>query len=236
MSNLSDFNNIEQKLFYHHEKLKELSIKHNGNTSWGLEGNVFTYNGINTADFMKIKMQNIFYLAKECKGDVLEIGFNAGNSALIFLMANPNCKLYAIDLCCHSYVKDCVDYLNKNFNNRVTLFEGNSLQIIPEFDTELCKNIFIYHIDGWHAEEGIRKDLKNCFSLYENNAMKNKDKNENENENENENVYVIVDDTHIPCIKYEYEKYVINKKIIDCPDKLLTVPPHYEHKIGKFKN
>ena len=130
-----------------------------------LEGNVYTYDGQNSVDFMHIKMKNIFNIAQLCDKAVLEIGFNAGNSALLFLTANPNIKFYAVDIMLHSYVKLCVEYLNSIFNNRIILLEGSSLDVLPKLDRNIGNEISLYHIDGWHVLEGIQADLKNCYEL-----------------------------------------------------------------------
>lgn len=127
------FDEVKDKLFQHHEKLKEISHQNFKGDIHGLEGNIYTYNGENHLPFMVNKMRHIYELAKECNGDILEIGFNAGNSSLIFLMANPTCKIYAFDICIHSYVKPCVDYLNRHFGNRVILK-------LKETAWKLCQN------------------------------------------------------------------------------------------------
>jgi predicted O-methyltransferase YrrM len=204
-------------LMYHHEQLKNLSIKHKSDSDVnGLEGNIYTYNGVTTAPFMISKMINIFDIAREEKKNILEIGFNAGNSALVFLMANPYIHLYAVDICIHSYIKPCVDYLNKHFNNRVTLYEGDSLSVVPTLK-KLSKSIGIYHIDGWHAKKGITGDMKNCFELSENSS------------------YVIVDDCNIPCIQEEYEKYMADGKIVDRVDKIISTVQNFPHRIAQYK-
>jgi malate/lactate dehydrogenase len=82
-----------------------------------------------------------------------------------------------------------------HFGNRITLIEGNSLDVIPSLDRELGKEISLYHIDGWHALEGIQADLKNCYELAKHGA------------------FVITDDSNNECIKNEYDKYVNYSKI-----------------------
>ena len=211
------FENSESLMMYLHNKLKEISIKNIGASDpHGLEGNIYTYNGTDTSDFMKAKMKNLFYLAKECKNDVLEIGFNAGNSTLIFLMANPNIKVHAIDIGIHSYLQPCVDFLNDLFNNRIILYKGDSLKIVSELDKRLSKTIGIYHIDGWHALEGIQADMKNCYDLAENGS------------------YLIVDDVNITDIFQEASKYQKENKIIIRPEKIIETPLHFQHLIYSY--
>ena len=210
-----EFQKIESSLMHLHECLKKISIENKGEND-GLEGNIYTYNGMDTQDFMKAKMINLFYLAKECKSDILEIGFNAGNSSLIFLLANPNVKIHAIDLCCHAYVQPCVDFLNLMFNNRVILYKGDSLQLVPELDRSLSDTISLYHIDGWHALEGIQADMKNCYDLAKNGA------------------FLVVDDVNIVDILNEAKKYESDNKIILLPEKIIKTPEYFPHLIYSY--
>jgi|688.fasta_scaffold34957_7 predicted O-methyltransferase YrrM len=210
-----EFEQVESTLMNLHECLKKLSIE-NKEDHDGLEGNIYTYDGMNTVERMKDKMINLFYLAKECTNDILEIGFNAGNSSLIFLLANPNVKIHAIDLCCHAYVQPCVDFLNELFNNRVILYRGDSLQIVPELDRSLSDTISLYHIDGYHALEGIQGDMKNCYDLAKNGA------------------FLVVDDVHIVDILNEAKKYESDNKIILLPQKILKTPECFPHLICSY--
>lgn len=210
-----EFEKIEYALMHLHERLKKISIENKGEND-GLEGNIYTYNGMHTSDFMKDKMVNLFYLAKECKNDILEIGFNAGNSSLIFLMANPNIKIHAVDICIHSYVQPCVDFLNRMFNNRIILYKGDSLQIVPELDRTLSESISLYHIDGWHALEGIQADMKNCYDLAKKDA------------------FLVVDDIHVNDIFNEVKKYETENKIRFLPEKILKQPEHFPHFIYSY--
>jgi len=206
------YEDYKNSLEIHHRNLTEIAKKHNS-----FEGNVYTFNGVDTIDFMHIKMKNLFNIAQLCSNSVLEIGFCAGNSALLFLVANPNIKFYAVDLMAHkNTVRESVDYLNMHFGNRITLIEGDSLDIIPSLDRKLGKEISLYHIDGWHALEGIQADLKNCYELAKHGA------------------FVIADDSNNECIKNEYDKYVMKNKIYNRPDLVLEKPPAWPHEIGQF--
>ena len=211
-----EFEDIQNTLFFHHENLKQLSIDLCQHDIVGIEGNIYSYNGIDHVPSMVNKMKHLFYLAQECEGDVLEIGFNAGNSALIFLMANPKLRVYAFDICIHSYVKPCVDYLNRHFGNRVILMEGDSLETLPKLKKEFGKSIGIFHVDGLHTLEGIESDLAQCYRLAWGKS------------------YIAVDDTNIQCIKNEYDKYVQEGKIRNCPSKVILDTTPWFHKIGVF--
>lgn len=206
------YEDYKKSLEIHHKKLIKIAKKHNS-----FEGSVYTYNGVDTFDFMHIKMKNLFNIAQLCTNAVLEIGFYAGNSALIFLVANPNIKFYTVDTMVYeNTVKESLEYLNKHFGNRITLIEGNSLDVIPSLDRELGNEISLYHIDGWHTSEGIQADLKNCFDLAKNGA------------------FIITDDTNNECIKNEYDKYIKENKISNRKDLVLQIPPRWPHEIGQF--
>ena len=181
-----------------------------------LEGNCYAYDGEKAPEFMNVKMKNIFNIAQLCDKAVLEIGFNAGNSALIFLTANPNITFYAVDIMSHSYVKPCIQYLNSIFNNRIILLEGSSLDVLPKIDRKLGDDISLYHIDGWHVLEGIQADLKNCYELSKNGA------------------FIIADDTNTECIKNEYDLYVKTNKIKNRSDLVIEIPLYWPHEIGQF--
>jgi len=209
-----NYEDSKYEMMIHHLILTDIVKKYSVD-GYG-EGNVFTYNGKDGGDFMHIKMKNLFNIAQQLEGDVLEIGFNAGNSALIFLFANPTIKFYAVDIMRHKYVKDCVEYLNLHFNNRVILLEGSSLDVLPLIDRKLGETISLYHIDGWHEPAGIQADLKNCYELANNDA------------------YVVVDDTNNSCIEEEYYKYVNENKIKTREDLVLEIPPYWPHEIGQF--
>lgn len=215
------FEDSKKLLFFHHEQLRKLSIKHKEETDrfcW--EGNIYTFDGITTYDKLNItdsisKMENIYNTAQKTKGNVLEIGFNCGNSSLIFLMANPNIKIYALDICFHSYVKPCVEYLNSIFGNRIVLIEGNSAETIKELTPNIFCDIGLYHIDGCHNKKAVQTDMKNCYNFAQTNS------------------YIILDDTNLPQIQEEYDLYLSEGKIINIPI-IKNKNSKFSHKIGVY--
>ena len=54
------------------------------------------------------KQMNLYKSAMEAK-NILEIGFNAGHSCLLFLLANPESKITIFDICEHKYAKPCFE-------------------------------------------------------------------------------------------------------------------------------
>ena len=103
--------------------------------------------------------------------NIMEIGFNAGHSALLMLLSNPTSRLYIFDIMYHSYTKPCFEYLNKQFDNRLTLYEGPSQTLLPKFSDGLLGNSFtgpfdLYHVDGSHDYYLANQDFFNCRDNY----------------------------------------------------------------------
>jgi hypothetical protein len=96
--------------------------------------------------------------------NVMEIGFNAGHSADLFL-SYSDCDLYSFDIGDHDVVNVGKDYIDQKFPNRHNLILGDSKQTISEFaETTDIKFDFIL-IDGDHSYEGATSDIINCKKL-----------------------------------------------------------------------
>jgi len=89
----------------------------------------------------------------------MEIGFNAGHSADIFLSTNPSLHLTSFDLGAHKYVTVAKEYIDKIYPSRHTLILGDSTQTIPVYEQTTYDLIFI---DGGHEYEITKADLLNC--------------------------------------------------------------------------
>ena len=87
------------------------------------EDKSFTYNGK-----LLSKQVNMFRIGRTAK-NIIEIGFNAGHSALVFLIANPDSKLTIYDIGWHPYTRACYYYLDSVFPGRITFIEGDSLEM-----------------------------------------------------------------------------------------------------------
>jgi predicted O-methyltransferase YrrM len=127
------------------------------------EGNLMTlYNPGVIHDDYKEKRYNIFSLARKAI-HIMEIGFNAGHSTLIYLMANDTSKIQLFDLGDHRYSKLCYEYLNREFPNRLSIVWGDSMETIPRFNTTVKYDLI--HIDGGHLEHIAYADVVNCKRL-----------------------------------------------------------------------
>ena len=104
---------------------------------------------------------NLFYVNIQDRNNVLEIGFNAGHSALIMLLANKTTKITIIDTCQHPYTEECFNYLDRGFPGRLKLIKGDSTNVIQELAGE---KFDLIHYDGG-KEKTISDDLKNTIAL-----------------------------------------------------------------------
>ena len=118
---------------------------------------------------------------------VLEIGFNAGHSAEIFLSTNPGIHLTSFDLGEHSYVPVAKEYIDAKFPGRHTLILGDSRKTVPEYVAANRGKFFdVIFIDGGHDYDVARSDMEYCSKLAHRNTI------------------VILDDT---MYTKEWEKY-----------------------------
>jgi predicted O-methyltransferase YrrM len=89
----------------------------------------------------------------------LEIGFNAGDSAYLFLQ--QGCSLTSCDIFRHQYCYDACDFLRDKYNGNFFIIKGDSRIVLPELE---CKYDFIY-VDGNHSYKVVKEDLKNIVKL-----------------------------------------------------------------------
>ena len=156
-----------------------------------IEGNYFLEHETGKIQEHKLNKQiNLFSLAQNSK-NVLEIGFNAGHSCLLYLLANPNSKILCFDICHHKYTIPCFEYLNKSFPNRLTLISGDSNKTVPRYKNH--QKYDLIHIDGNHKERYANRDFINCYP----HATK----------------YIVWDDTQIKKLDNLLNKY-IDKKLV----------------------
>lgn len=157
------------------------------------------------------KQRNLHTVAKS-GNKIIEIGFNAGNSALLFLLANPNAYLWCFDICQHSYTRPCFQYLYDNFGQRLSLYAGSSIDTVPAFLRSHPNQTYdIFHIDGSHDRNIANIDFFTCFDLAHHQSI------------------MIWDDVDIPDLKQLWNGYISMGKVF--PISLLPTPM-YSHAIG----
>ena len=135
----------------------------------------------NLVDFYKKKnIKNFEGYSQEVKGqanflrkivnhksinNVMEIGFNAGHSAELFLSSNKNINLVSFDIGHHKYVNLGKEFIDKTYPNRHTLIIGNSLSTVPEYFKKENKKFDLIFIDGGHDYHVAKGDIFNCKNL-----------------------------------------------------------------------
>ena len=104
--------------------------------------------------------------ATRFKRSLLEIGVNAGHSALLSLSANDNLVYHGVDNGSHIYTDACVNYLAREFPGRVCFYPGDSREVLPYLATHRRELEFdIFHVDGGHTDGLCRTDISNCIRL-----------------------------------------------------------------------
>ena len=103
---------------------------------------------------------------------VMEIGFNAGHSAEVFLQNNPTLTLTSFDLGHHSYVSAAKEYIDATYPNRHTLILGDSTVTVPTYiNNNPGKTFDLIFIDGGHDYRIARADLENCRKIANNDTV-----------------------------------------------------------------
>ena len=136
-----------------------------------LEGNIFypdldpNFQTLAPAESLAPARRNV-WRASRFKRRMLEVGVNAGHSALLALSANPRLEYYGVDILVHRYTVDCVDFLTGEFPGRVHLYPGDSREVLPwlaERAEELDFDLF--HVDGGHTDEVCLNDMTHCVRM-----------------------------------------------------------------------
>ena len=97
---------------------------------------------------------------------VCEIGFNAGHSALFWLIGSEKTKLVSFDIASWGYTKPMGEYLQSVFLGRLETVWGDSRTTVPAFFQQKLKNnggfaCDVIVIDGSHNHDYVLADLHN---------------------------------------------------------------------------
>jgi predicted O-methyltransferase YrrM len=157
------------------------------------EGNIYTsHQSTIPNDFMIQKQINIVtFMTKFKPKNILEIGFNAGFSALLMKMSYSQNKFTCIDINHHKYVIPCFQLIKNDFNFDMNIILESSHTALEKLIKEDNNYDFI-HIDGDHSLNGATKDLELCIKLSKSGTI------------------IMFDDTNISYLNDLCNKYIHN--------------------------
>jgi glycosyltransferase involved in cell wall biosynthesis len=148
----------------HVSKIKEI-VEASGELC---EGNVFwSHYDPEPQEMSKFlnKRINLFSYSQKSHS-IMEIGFNAGHSCLLYLLSNPTSKIQIFDLGVHRYTRPCFEYLSYQFPNRMSIEFGDSRRTVPSYIAGNIGKVFdMIHIDGGHDECVVKADILNSIQL-----------------------------------------------------------------------
>jgi len=97
---------------------------------------------------------------------ICETGFNGGQSSLLWLLANPQAKLYSFDLADYEYTRVAGEWMKKKFPDRFTLTAGNSVVTVPAFaEARPDVKCDLIVVDGGHDEVVAKADVAHFAAL-----------------------------------------------------------------------
>ena len=101
------------------------------------------------------------------KERLLEVGVNAGHSALLALSSSARLEYYGVDNTSHAYTAECIDFLEGGVPGAgAPMFTGDSREVLPWLVNRRAELAFdIFHVDGGHADEVSRSDMGNCIRI-----------------------------------------------------------------------
>lgn len=145
----------------------------------GLTNAIADYNIVEGGSFQIVhqvaRLRELVY--RTSPKSIMEIGFNAGHSALLFLaITPPETKVVSFDLGEYAYVFAAKRYIDSVFPGRHTLVTGDSTTTVPKYEEQVAHRMknpltapplsfdFIF-IDGGHQEDIPMKDILNSQRL-----------------------------------------------------------------------
>ena len=114
-----------------------------------------------------LKKQEALFRVGQVSRHILEVGVYVGHSLLILLASNPNLKITCIDIDSR-YSPKVVDYLNSQFNNRVTFILGDAIEIMKTLPENTYDAV---HIDADHNIPAVTAQFNEARRLAKNGAF-----------------------------------------------------------------
>lgn len=144
---------------------------------------------------------------------MLEVGVNAGHSALLAL-AN-GVEYHGIDNCKHPYTRPAANYLKQQFGSRFHFYEGDSQVLLKDMPISYPHLRFnLFHIDGHHNIDFIRNDIANCRRM----ALKN--------------AWIIIDDTDYETVKDLYHELTRDGSLVEAAPQGWS--PYWRHNVARI--
>jgi len=196
---------------------------HPGTTAIGTDFLQKQYNMLDILDSLASSLDSlpssIFLSSKEKEKEngnsnihILEIGFNAGFSALLFLLAHPKTKITCIDIGFHRYTYACYEKLRETFGeDRIAFLLGDSVEILPHIH-DYDPKYDLFYVDGSHSPETLSSDLFHVGRLMRENAI------------------VIMNNTNDPVVNTAFETFTERMHVQSVLQENTTY-----HKIRKYQ-
>jgi predicted O-methyltransferase YrrM len=128
---------------------------------------------------------------------ILEVGFNAGHSSVLFLSSRPDIRVLSFDIGKHGYVKNAKDFVDMHFPKRHKLILGDSTKTIPAYARTHNNKYDLIFIDGGHSFNVALSDIINLEKL------------------SHEKTIVIIDDINLSGVSKAY---------LQCVDESILIP------------
>lgn len=192
-------------------ELNNIIIANCNNDLTTIEGCYFSLTNNPMIDYFIVNKQaNLYYCGSNAKTNICEIGFNGGHSSMLLLAGRKNnpINLTIFDICEHTYVKPCLQYIKNTFNfANINFIEGDSTKTIPKYIENNNHKYDLIHIDGGHSEYCINADFKNADILCKIGGI------------------IIIDDCNIDCINNMVDLYIKNNNYTEIKLLRTTLQP-----------
>lgn len=206
---IDEYISLISKNYHHINQIKDICLKTVDASK--VEGNCFYEHLTSNIKTELIPKQMNHVSLGKVSNNILEIGFNAGHSCLLYLIANPNSSITVFDLCYHKYTIPCFEYLQNKFPGRLSIIKGNSNETLPNYIHDNPNVKFdLIHIDGGHEKTIAHNDFLNSYKVASN--------------------LIIWDDTQMGYLNSLFEQYLSENLIVEVPMYRTFM---YEHRIAR---